>query len=67
MADINCSEVNWETFESGGENTCGNRLLRRTMNNAMIQWVTENTRFRGKDKPSTLALLFTKGINLEAY
>ena len=35
-----------------GENTWGNRLLRLTMNNTMIQWVTENTRFRGEDKPS---------------
>ena len=31
----------------------------------MIQWVTENTRFRGENKPSRLDLLFTKGINLE--
>ena len=35
------------------------------MNNTMIQWVTENTRFKGVDKPSRLDLLFTKGINLE--
>ena len=33
----------------------------------MIQWVTENTRFRGEDKPSRLDLLLTKGINLETY
>ena len=31
----------------------------------MIQLVTENTRFRGEDKPSKLDLLFTKRINLE--
>ena len=31
----------------------------------MIQWVTENTRFRGEDKSSRLDLLFTKVINLE--
>ena len=42
-----------------------NRLLRLMMNNTMIQWVTENTRFRGKNKPSWLNLLFTKGMNLE--
>ena len=35
------------------------------MNNTMIQWVTESTRYRGEDKPSRLELLFTKGINLE--
>ena len=34
------------------------------MNNTMIQWVIENTRFR-EDKPSRLDLLFTKGIDLE--
>ena len=33
--DFNCSEVRWETFESGGENTWGSRLLRPTMNNTM--------------------------------
>ena len=66
MGDFNCSEVDWKMFESGGENTWGNRLLRLTMNNRVIQWVTENTRFRGEDKPSKLDLLFTKGINLEA-
>ena len=63
MADFNCNEVNWEIFENGGENTWGNRLLRLTMNNTMIQWVTENTRFR-EDKLSRLDLLFIKGINL---
>ena len=65
MRDFDCREVNWETFESGGENAWGNRLLRLTMNNTMVQWITENTRFRGEDKPSRLDLLFTKGINLE--
>ena len=65
VGDFNCSEVKWETFESGGENMWGKTLLRLTMNNIMIQWVTENTRYRGEDKPSRLDLLFTKGINLE--
>ena len=59
VGDFNCSKVNWETFESGGENTWGNRLLGLTMNNTMIQWVTENTRFRSKDKPSRVDFLFT--------
>ena len=61
VGDFNCSEVNWAMFKSGGENTWGNKLLRQTM----IQWVTENTRFRREDKPSRLDLLFTKGIKLE--
>ena len=67
MGDFNCCEVNWEIIESAGENTRGNRLLRLTMNHTMIQWVTENTRFRGEDKPSRLDFLFMKGINLETY
>ena len=64
MGDFNCSEVNWEMFESGGENTWGNRLSRLTMNNAMIQWVTDYTRYR-EDELSRLDLLFTKRINLK--
>ena len=32
VEDFNCSEVNWETFEGRGENTCGNTLLRLMMN-----------------------------------
>ena len=67
MGDFNCSEVNCETFESGSENTCGNRLLRLTMNNTMIQWVTENTRFRAEDKPSKFDRLLIKGIDLVKY
>ena len=39
--------------------------MRLMMNNTMIQWVTENTRFRGESKPSRLDLLFYKEINLE--
>ena len=35
-----------EMFEGIGENTWGNKLLRLTMNNTMIQWVTDHTRFR---------------------
>ena len=65
MGDFNCSEVNWETFEGGGENIWGNKLLRLTMNNTIIQWVTDYTKYKGKEKPSTLDLLFTKGTTLE--
>ena len=61
--DFNCSEVNWELFEAEDENTWGNRLLTLALNNMMIQWVKENTRYRD-DKPSRLDLIFTKGIEL---
>ena len=67
MADFNCSEVNWETFESRGENTWGNRLLRLTMNNTIIQWVTEKTRFRGEDKPSRLNLIYQRNKSRNRY
>ena len=63
MGDFNYSEVKWETFKTGSENTWGNRLLKLTMNNTMIQWVTENTRFRREHKPSRMDLLFTKRIH----
>ena len=43
---FNCSEVRWETYGSGGENTRGSRLLTLIMNNTMLQWVTENTRYK---------------------
>ena len=62
VGNFNCSEVNWETFESGGENKWENRLLRLTMNNGQLK-----IRFRCEDKSSRLDLLFTKGINLETY
>ena len=64
VGDFNCNEVGLETHVSRGENTLGTRLLKLTMNDTMIQWVTENTRYK-EDKPSRLDLLFTKGINLE--
>ena len=41
MGDVNCREVKQDTFESGGENMWGNELLRPTMNNTIIQWVTD--------------------------
>ena len=37
VEDFNFSEDKWKTFESGGDNTLENRLLRLTMNNTMIQ------------------------------
>ena len=42
--------------------------MRQAMTNTMIQWIIENTRFRGEeDEPSRLDLLYTTGINLEIY
>ena len=38
VGDYNCSEVGWETFESGGENCSGIRLLRLTMSTRMGYW-----------------------------
>ena len=65
MGDINCSEVKWENYECSGEdNSWGNRLLKLTMENAMKQWVTENTRYRDENEPTRLDLVLTKEIDL---
>ena len=34
------------------------------MNNIMIQWIKENTRFRGNEEPSRLDLLLTKELEV---
>ena len=47
---FNCNEIKRVKFEIGCENKCGNRSLRLTMNNRMIQWITDNTIYRGEDK-----------------
>ncbi|XP_050725009.1 uncharacterized protein LOC127002828 [Eriocheir sinensis] len=65
VGDFKCKEVNWETFESGGNETAwGERFLRLTMENLMMQWVTENTRYRNDDEPVRLDLVPTKGMHL---
>ena len=65
MGDFNCSEVKWENYECSGEsNSWGNRLLKLTMENAMKQWVTENTRYRGENEPTRLDVVLPKGIDL---
>ena len=64
MGNFNCSEVKRENYECSGEdNSWGNRLLKLTMENAMKQWVTENTRYRGENE-TRLELVLTKGIDL---
>ncbi len=48
-------------FEAGGNKTAwGKRFLKLTMENTMMQWVTENTKYRGDDKPTRLDLILTK-------
>ena len=65
VGDFNCNNVKWETFEGDeDERSWGNRLLNLTLENMMIQRVSENTRFRGEDKPSRLDLVFTKEVEL---
>ncbi len=56
--------MNRETFEAGGNKTArGEKLLKVTMENTVMQWVTENTRQRGDDKPTRFSLTLTKGIH----
>ena len=44
----------------GGKESWGNKLLNILMENGMIQWIKEATRFRGEDTPARLDLLFSK-------
>ncbi len=65
VGDFNCKEINSEMFKAGGtETTWGERFLKVTMENTMMQWVSENGRYRGDDEPTRLDLILTKGINL---
>ena len=38
--------------------------MKLTPNNTMVQWVNEDTRYRGEDRPSRLDLVFTKEVEL---
>lgn len=65
VGDFNCKEVDWENWQTEGSgNTWGSVLLDMAMENLLIQWVKETTRFRGDDQPSRLDLVFTKGIEI---
>ena len=65
VGDFNCKEINWESFEAGGnQSEWGERFLNLTMENMMTQWVTESTRYRGDDEPTRLDLVLTKGMDL---
>ena len=53
--------MQWEDwYIEGSEDSWGNKLLNLTMENAMTQWVRQETRFRGDTAPSKLDLIFTK-------
>uniref|UniRef100_A0A0P4VVH6 Uncharacterized protein n=1 Tax=Scylla olivacea TaxID=85551 RepID=A0A0P4VVH6_SCYOL len=65
VGDFSCKEINWETFKAGGNETAwGERFLKLTTENTMMQWMTENTRYVGDDEPVKLDLILTKGMNL---
>ena len=60
VGDFNCKEINWgEKSCIGGEETWGVKLLNWAEENILKQWIECDTRFRGRDTPSRLDLLFT--------
>lgn len=59
MGDFNAPEVNWTTL-TAPSGTFGETLVRLLEDKGLIQHITENTRFRQGQNPSTLDLVFTK-------
>ena len=60
IGDFNCKQINWETRSCIGEQeSWGQRLLNWAEENLLTQWIDCDTRFRGRDTPSRLDLLFT--------
>ena len=64
IGDFNCKEVCWEEWYAEGEESWGGILLDFVVNTIMIQWIKENTRFRGNEESSRLDLLLTKELEV---
>ena len=64
MGDFNCKKVCWDLYTGGGEESWGDILLDFVMNNIMIQWIKENTKFRGNEETSRIDLLLTKELEV---
>ena len=55
MGDFNCKEVCWEEwYTSGSESSWENKLLNLAMDNALTQWISEDTRFNNEGETSRL-------------
>ena len=61
MGHFNCKEVCWEEwYTNQSESSWGNRLLKLAMDNALTQWISEDTRFSNEGETSRLDLVFSK-------
>ncbi len=62
MGDYNFPEINWETWSTGTDdntNSRGYKFLECVRDCYLYQHITEPTRGRGTDKPSTIDLIFS--------
>lgn len=66
MGDFNLKQINWEESSCPGENTedFNHKFIECIRDNFLFQHVTEPTRKRGQDEPSTLDLIFTNEENM---
>ena len=54
MGDFNC-KVCWEEwYTNGSESSWENKLLNLAMDNALTQWISEDTRFNNEGETSRL-------------
>ena len=61
MGDFNCTEVcQEEWYTNGSESSYGNKLSKLAMDNALTQWIREDTRFSNEGETSRLDLVFSK-------
>ncbi len=66
VGDFNYPSINWETWQPGNENeeSDEHKLIECLRENYLSQHVTEPTRARGTDEPSTLDLIITNDERL---
>ena len=59
LGDFNAPEIDWTAWEAPN-GTCGEHLIWLLEDKGLVQHVTENTRFREGQNPSTLDLIISK-------
>ncbi|XP_060064039.1 uncharacterized protein LOC132544460 [Ylistrum balloti] len=65
MGDFNYQGINWETWNTNGENTETHefKFTQKLQDNFLFQHVNQPTRWRGRDNPHILDLVVTKDEN----
>jgi len=66
LGDFNCKKVDWRNYEvreEGGDWSWNKELFNLITQNLLYQHISEPTRMRGDDIPSTLDLIFTRTEN----